>query len=159
MSNVEATYEVPGLEHEADIIVDRWGIPHIFANSVNDALLLQGWNAARDRLWQIDLWRRRGLGELSGAFGPSYVQKDRAARLLLYRGDMDAEWASYGTEARQMTEAFVRGINAYVDWVLANPEHLPIEFRRMGYRPMKWRPEDVVRIRSHGRVRNLGHVL
>src|SRR5690349_6634872 len=84
---------VAGLRAPAEIVVDNWGVPHIYAASERDAFFLQGWNAARDRLWQIDLWRKRGLGLLSKSFGASYVAQDRAARLLLYRGDMAAEWA------------------------------------------------------------------
>ena len=70
---------VAGLGQPAEIIVDRWGIPHIYAKSAKDAFFLQGYNAARDRLWQIDLWRKRGLGRLSASFGPAYVAQDRAA--------------------------------------------------------------------------------
>ena len=54
-----------GLTQPAEMIIDRWGIPHIYAASARDAFFLQGYNAARDRLWQIDLWRKRGLGRLS----------------------------------------------------------------------------------------------
>ena len=68
------------------IDVDSWGVPHIFARTTKGVFLAQGFNAARDRLFQIDLWRRRGLGRLSEAFGPSYVDQDRATRLFLYRG-------------------------------------------------------------------------
>ncbi|MDI3308356.1 MAG: penicillin acylase family protein [Acetobacteraceae bacterium] len=53
------------------------------AASEADAFFAQGFNAARDRLWQIDLWRKRGLGLLAGDLGPAYVERDRAARLLL----------------------------------------------------------------------------
>src|SRR6202789_2999150 len=84
----------PGLAAPVEIIVDRWGIPHIYAGSAHDAFFAQGWNAARDRLWQMDLWRKRGLGLLSENFGPDYVAQDRATRLFLYRGDMEAEWAA-----------------------------------------------------------------
>ena len=63
---------MPGLSAPGEIIVDRWGIPHIYAATQPDAFRLQGFNAARDRLWQIDLWRRRGLGRLSAALGRSY---------------------------------------------------------------------------------------
>jgi len=87
---------VPGLDKPVDIVVDQWGIAHIFAGSVHDAFFAQGYNAARDRLWQIDLWRKRGLGLLSASFGPAYAAQDRAARLFLYRGDMESEWAAYG---------------------------------------------------------------
>jgi len=87
-------WAVAGLDAPAQLVVDHWGVPHIFAASARDAFFLQGYNAARDRLWQIDLWRKRGLGRLSASFGPSYVAQDRAARLFLYRGDMAAEWAA-----------------------------------------------------------------
>ena len=53
-------YVVAGLEQPAEIIVDEWGVPHIYANTHYDAFFVQGFNAARDRLWQIDTWRRRG---------------------------------------------------------------------------------------------------
>src|SRR6185312_2414300 len=109
--------DVPGLGTAAEIIIDRWGIPHIYAASQSDAFLVQGFNAARDRLWQIDLWRKRGLGLLAGELGAAYVERDRAARLLLYRGDMDAEWACYGEGAKARTASFTAGINAYIDLV------------------------------------------
>lgn len=151
----DETLTLPGLEAEAEILIDRWGIPHIYAASQRDAFFLQGFNAARDRLWQIDTWRKRGLGLLAGDLGAGYVERDRAARLLLYRGDMAAEWACYGADAEARTTAFVQGINAYIDLVAREPERLPVEFRMLGTQPEKWAPEDVVRCRAHARVRNL----
>ncbi|CAN7581754.1 penicillin acylase family protein [Massilia sp. LjRoot122] len=144
-----------GLSQPARILVDRWGVPHIYAASQDDVFFVQGFNAARDRLFQIDLWRRRGLGELASVFGPAYVDQDRAARLFLYRGSMEPEWAAYGKDAQRTSARFVAGINAYIDTIARKPELLPFEFRRLGYQPAKWRPEDVVRIRSHGLTRNL----
>ncbi len=140
----------PGLQANAEIIVDRWGIPHIYAASRHDAFFAQGWNAARDRLWQLDLWRKRGLGRLSESFGPAYLAQDRATRLFLYRGDMDAEWATYGPDARAWTEAFVAGINAYVSQVRSGAAALPVEFELTKSAPELWAADDVVRIRSHG---------
>ena len=153
------TVAVAGLKHPVEILLDRWGVPHIFAADDGDGFLAQGWNAARDRLWQIDLWRKRGLGLLAADFGPAYLERDRAARLLLYRGQMAPEWASYGPNAEAWTEAFVAGINAYVDFVLADRNRLPVEFAIMDTRPSHWRPVDVVRIRSHARVNNLDQEL
>jgi penicillin amidase len=72
------SYAVGGLRAPVEILVDRWGVPHVYASSPYDAFFAQGFNAARDRLWQIDLWRRRGLGLLSEILGPSFVEKDRA---------------------------------------------------------------------------------
>jgi penicillin amidase len=146
---------VTGLQAPAKILIDQWGVAHIEAASDRDAFFLQGWNAARDRLWQIDLWRKRGLGLLSASFGPAYVAQDRAARLFLYRGDMAAEWAAYGPKAKGRAEAFVAGVNAYVAAVRAGKAPLPIEFRLTASQPDLWQPEDVVRIRSHALTRNV----
>ena len=93
------TIAVDGLAEAAEIRVDRWGIPHIKAASEADLFFLQGFNAARDRLWQIDLWRKRGLGLLAADFGPGYLAQDLAARHFLYRGDMAAEWEAYAPDA------------------------------------------------------------
>jgi penicillin amidase len=146
---------VEGLQAKAEIVLDHWGVPHIYAGSVHDAFFLQGYNAARDRLWQIDLWRKRGLGRLSASFGPAYVAQDRAARLFLYRGDMAAEWASYAPGAKDEVEAFAAGINAYVAEVKAGKRPLPMEFRLTHSDPEAWKPEDVIRIRSHALVSNV----
>lgn len=153
--DAERSYAVEGLKETVEILVDRWGVPHLYASSGDDAFFAQGFNAARDRLWQIDLWRRRGLGLLSEAFGPSFVEKDRASRLFLYRGEMRREWLSYGSDTKRVVSAFVSGVNEYVRLTEEDPSLLPEEFRLAGYLPAYWSPEDVARIRSHGLYKNL----
>jgi acyl-homoserine lactone acylase PvdQ len=54
---------------------------------------VRGYVVARDRLFQIDLQLRRDLGRLAEAFGARFVPHDHAARLLLYRGDVESELA------------------------------------------------------------------
>ena len=109
------TYRVSGLEQPAEILVDEWGVPHIYAGTHYDAFFVQGFNAARDRLWQIDSWRRRGLGELSEVLGTAYVAQDRAARLFFFAATCISEWLAYGSDSKRIAEAFVAGINAFVD--------------------------------------------
>ncbi len=151
-----ADYRVPGLEQRAEIVVDRWGIPHIRAASQHDVYFVQGFNIARDRLFQIDLWRKRGLGLMAGDYGPGFVAQDRAARLFVYRGDMQAEWNAYGNEETQaICTAFAAGINAYVDLAAQDPSLLPPEFAAMHLTPARWAPEDVLRVRSHALSRNV----
>ena len=146
---------VYGLNKPVEIIIDKYGVPHIYAQDHYDVFFAQGFNAARDRLWQIDTWRRRGLGQLSEVLGPSYLEQDRANRLFLYRGDMYREWLSYGSDAKKISESFTNGINAYIDHIEDNPDKLPIEFNILEYKPSKWEASDVVRIRSHGLWRNV----
>jgi penicillin amidase len=150
----EETIRVAGLRADATIAVDRWGIPHLRAASEADLFFLQGFNAARDRLWQLDLWRKRGLGLLAADFGWGYFEQDRAARLFLYRGNMEREWAAYGRDTRDVCTAFAAGVNAYVGLTEREPARLPPEFGILGTRPARWAPDDVLRIRSHGLTRN-----
>jgi penicillin G amidase len=149
------TVTLPHLQQPVEILIDHWGVPHIYAKNEADLFLAQGFNAAHDRLFQIDLWRRRGLGQLSEIFGPAFVEQDRAARLFLYRGDMTQEWAAYGPEAKQIAESFAAGINTYIDWLADHSDRTPWEFRELSYAPAKWSADDIVRIRSHGLTRNL----
>ena len=149
------TIAVHNLHQPAEILIDHWGVPHIYAKDEADLFFVQGFNAARDRLFQIDLWHRRGLGRLAEAFGPAFVEQDKAARLFLYRGDMNREWIAYSKDAQEIARNFVAGINAYIDWLEQHPERMPFEFEQLNYRPDKWVAEDVVRIRSHGLTGNL----
>lgn len=153
--NTDAQYTIDGLSYPAEIIVDEWGIPHLYAGEHYDVYFLQGFNAARDRLWQIDLWRKRGLGQLSETFGADYIEQDEATRLFLYRQDMYSEWLAYGNDAKKIAERFTQGINAYIDLTKQHKHLLPPEFNLLGYTPAQWEPKDVVRIRSNGLWRNV----
>ena len=86
------SYQEGGLSKPVEILVDRWGVPHIYAATQADAFFMQGFNAARDRLFQIDLWRRRELGQLAEVLGSSYLPQDQATRLFPYRSDKQREW-------------------------------------------------------------------
>jgi penicillin amidase len=146
---------VSGLERPVQVLVDQWGVPHIYAERHYDAFAAQGFAAARDRLWQMDLWRKRGLGEMAKDFGPAYVENDRMARAVLFRGNLYREWLAYASDAKRIAESFVAGINAYVELTERQPELLPEEFRLLGYRPARWQAADIVRIRHHGLTLNL----
>jgi len=150
----ETRERLDGLGAEAEIRVDRWGVPHIRAASERDLFFAQGFNAARDRLWQIDLWRKRGLGRLAASFGPGFLAQDRAARAFLYRGDMAAEWVAYGPGSEAICTAFAEGVNACVALIEAGRHPLPREFVLTDSRPERWAAGDVVRIRTHALGRN-----
>lgn len=149
------TIALPHLQQPIEILIDHWGVPHIYAKNEADLFFAQGFNAARDRLFQIDLWRRRGLGQLAEVFGPAFLEQDKATRLFLYRGEMKKEWAVYSPDSQQIAEQFAAGINAYIDWLDEHPGKIPFEFKKLNYKPARWAAEDVVRIRSHGLSGNL----
>ncbi len=147
--------EVDGVTEQVEIVRDPWGVSHIRAASIDDVFFAQGFNAARDRLFQMDLWRRRGLGRMAAAFGEEWIEPDRAARLFLFRGSMDDERSAYGPVAWRALSSFVAGVNAYVQWCSDEPARLPVEFKELSYRPDRWSPEDIVRIRAQALYQNV----
>jgi penicillin amidase len=141
LAQVDGEIKLPRLREPVEVLRDRWGVPHIYAQNSHDLFFAQGFVVAQDRLFQLDWWRRVGCGETAEVLGESAIAGDRFARLMLYRGDMQAEWTSYAPDARDIALAFTQGINACIDHF---GDRLPIEFQTLGYRPRKWRPEDVL---------------
>jgi penicillin G amidase len=132
--------QVAGLKQPVEILRDKWGVPHIYAKNTADLFFAQGWITAKDRLFQIDLWRRVGTGKLAEVLGPSAIARDRIARLVRYRGNWDDEWKSYSPEAKLIATAFTNGINAYIRSLGGKRT---MEFEAAGYDPGFWVPEDV----------------
>src|SRR5258708_11192329 len=114
LSVTNGTLKLPGLEHSVTVFRDPWGVPHIYARNQHDLFFAQGFVAAQDRLFQMELWKRVGQGRLAEVLGPSYLARDINARLLSYRGPMEVEYASYAPDTKQILEAFTQGINAYI---------------------------------------------
>lgn len=139
LAQLEGSLAIPGLKEPVEVLRDRWGVPHIYARNANDLFFAQGFVVAQDRLFQIDTWRRIGIGETAEVVGKKGLEGDRFARLLKYRGDPEVEWTSYSPDTRSIAAAFTRGINAYIDHI---GDRLPIEFTLLGTRPKKWQPED-----------------
>ncbi|TMP72076.1 penicillin acylase family protein, partial [Pseudoalteromonas ruthenica] len=143
------------LSAPAKIQIDKFGIAHITARSDSDVYFAQGFNIARERLWQIDLWRRKGLGLLSQAFGPAFIEQDKASRLFLFRGNIAHERWQYGFNAPTAIDSFVAGINYYIEQIQAGNVPLPPEFTLLQYQPLTWHADDILKIRSHGLSRNV----
>jgi penicillin amidase len=138
---LSGTIELPGLSARVRVVRDRWGIPHLYAQSQRDLFVAQGFVQAEDRLFQMDLWRRSVQGRLSEVLGPNFIERDAMTRRVQYRGDLAREWASYGPDARSIAAAFVDGINA---WVAMARERPAPEFVLAGWRPDPWTAEDLL---------------
>jgi penicillin amidase len=144
---------VRGLAQPVEIIKDRWGISHIYAQSQDDLFAAQGFIVAADRLFQLEMWRRQATGTLAEILGPKALRRDIGARLLKFRGDIRRELEFYHPQGAEIVGAFVRGINAYIDLTRKNPGILPVEFRLLGITPGAWTP-DIVVSRHNGLFRN-----
>lgn len=134
---------VAGLQKPVEVLRDRWGVAHIYAQNQHDLFFAQGFVAAQDRLFQMELWKRAGQGRLAELLGPSALQRDINARRLRYRGDMKKEFESYAPDTQAILTAFADGINAYIaETNRAGGPGLPVEFQLAGFAPDAWHPED-----------------
>jgi penicillin amidase len=150
------TLIVKGLSQPVEIIKDKWGISHIYAQNEKDLFFAQGFNVARDRLFQLEMWRRQATGTMAEIQGPKALKRDIGSRLLKARTDMKAEMNHYHARGEEIITCFVRGINAYIDLTNKNPDLLPLEFYLLGLKPEHWTPEVVVS-RHNGLFRNSGY--
>ncbi len=96
LSVTNGTLKLSGLEHSVTVFRDPWGVPHIYARNQHDLFFAQGFVAAQDRLFQMELWKRVGQGRLAEVFGPAYLERDINARRLAYRGSLADDYASSG---------------------------------------------------------------
>jgi len=150
--------DVPELERPVEILVDRWGISHIYAQTEHDLFFAQGWNAARDRLFQLELWRRQATGTVAELLGPRELRRDVGTRLFKFRRNLDQELRHYHPRGPAIIGAYVDGINAYISRANQRPSDLPVEFRLLGIRPQPWTPEVVIS-RHQGLLGNIGSEL
>lgn len=132
------------LKAPVEIIKDNWGVSHIYAQNQHDLFFAQGYNAARDRLFQFEIWRRKATGTLAEIMGAKALKHDRGARLLRFRNDLKAELAHYHENGTEIINAFVDGVNAYIRETEKNPDLLPFEFGMLGIKPGHWTAEIVI---------------
>jgi penicillin amidase len=124
----------------ATVTYDRHGVPHVEADSTEALYYAIGYTQARDRLFQMDLFRRQMAGNLSVVAGEATVESDRFHRQMDFEGAAEAQWDQLGsTEVGDPLRAYSAGVNAYID-----SGTLPMEFRLNDYRPTEWSPEDTL---------------
>ena len=150
--------KIIGLKAPVEIRRDQWGINHIYAENQEDLFFAQGYAAAKDRLFQFEIWRRQATGAIAEILGSRAINRDIGTRLFKYRGDMNEEMNYYHKDGVAIIQAFTLGVNAYIDEILKQPEKLPIEFKLLGLVPKKWTPEVVIS-RHQGLLGNINQEL
>ena len=136
--------ELGGIIDDVEVLRDNYGINHIYANNQNDLFFMQGYLAAKDRLFQFEIWRRQATGTVSEIFGEDELERDIGTRLFKFRGDMKDELNHYHEDGFEIVSSFVSGVNKYIEEVNANPDLLPIEFDILGIKPEAWTNEVVI---------------
>jgi penicillin amidase len=142
---VEPFDEFPGLEAEVEIVIDEFGIPHIYASNDYDLGFASGYQQATDRLFQMELMRRRALGTQAEVLGEAFVDQDIVSRTfnLRYFGGLNAERLRNEDPAvYNFAIAWVAGVNQRIAEVLAGDAPLPYGFAEAGFMPQEWERDD-----------------
>lgn len=150
----QTSLNVPGLNESVEVIRDNYGVNHIYAKNEHDLFFAQGYCAAKDRLFQFEVWRRQATGTVAELLGPREINRDIGARLFRFRGNLKQELNHYHENGEAIITAYTDGVNAYISETEKNPGLLPLEFELLGTKPQKWTP-DVVISRHQGLVMNL----
>jgi penicillin amidase len=149
-----STLKNKGLIAAVEVLRDANGVNHIYAQNEHDLFFAQGYCAAKDRLFQFEIWRRQATGTVAEILGERELQRDIGARLFRFRGDLTTELNHYHPRGGAIIRAFTDGVNAWIDEVLKDQAKLPLEFRLLGLQPGRWTP-DVVVSRHQGLLNNL----
>lgn len=140
---VNGTVQLNEVKDEVKIYRDEWGIPHIYANSMEDAFFAQGYAHAQDRLFELDLSRRAVRGELSEIFGKDFLDTDKFFLSVgFYRAAGDSE-KILTPEGKKYLQSYADGVNAFIN---ENKDNLPLEFTLLGYKPDQWKVADSLAI-------------
>lgn len=133
---------MPGLSAPVEIKYDDRGVPHIFGASEPDVSRALGWVHARDRLFQMEMIQRAVAGTLTELVGARALALDRNARQLGLAQAAHTKWDAIpvGSDVRLAVEAYMDGVNAYIDAM--SPADLPLEYRLLGQRPRRFLPVD-----------------
>ena len=141
-----------------EVLRDQWGVNHIYAQNQYDLFFSQGYLAAKDRLFQFEIWRRQATGTVAEILGESELKRDIGSRLIKYRGDIQNELNHYHPEGSKIVNAYIDGVNKYITEINKNPEALPLPFKILKIKPDLWIPEVVIS-RHQGLLGNISSEL
>src|SRR5436309_3712006 len=130
-----------GLHEGVEVLTDRYGVPHIYAQNEEDLYFAQGYIHAQERLWQMELNRRTASGRLSEIFGKIAVETDRFSRRLGMHRAPAAEVPRLSEHSKRILDAYAHGVNAYIEH---NKNKLPIEYSLLRFKPTTWQIMDSI---------------
>ena len=135
---ISGSIKLAGLQGNVEVIRDKFGVPHIYANTPDDLFRAQGFVHAQDRYFQMEFWRRIGQGRLAELFGASALKQDKFIRTVGWHRAAAKEAASMDADTRTVLESYSAGVNAYA---LNNTGKLGLEFKVLGLTGATWQPE------------------
>ncbi len=143
LPTIDADERLLGLHERAEVLRDKFGVPHVFASDLHDVFFAQGFVTAQDRLWQMDIYRRAAEGRLAEVLGEPALESDRFMRTLGLGRAAQLDLGVISEEAHGLLEAYMEGVNKFLQ---QHGESLPVEFTILGYRLEPWTPLDTLAI-------------
>src|SRR5215471_652704 len=141
LPKTKGTLHLQGTHKPIEIITDRYGVPHIYAQNEDDLYFAQGFFHAQDRLWQMELNRRIASGRLSEIFGEIALETDKFARRLGMHRAANEAVKHISDHSKRILDAYAQGVNAYIKH---NQNKLPLEFTILRFKPEPWQIEDSI---------------
>ena len=141
MPATSGTEALPGLLADVRVWRDDYGVPHIFAGSMDDAARALGYLHASDRLFQMEVQRRVGQGRMAEMAGADLLKVDKFIRTLGFYRQAEASFAALSPSAQKRILAYCEGVNAFLE---SHRNALPVEFLLSGVRPEPWKPADSI---------------
>ena len=139
MPAYSGTETLPGLSAEVRVWRDHFGVPHIFAASMDDAARTLGYTHASERMFQMDIMRRVGQGRMAEIRGADLLGVDKFIRTVGFYREAEASYSALSPWAQKRLQAYADGVNAFLD---SHGTALPPEFLLAGDHPEPWKPAD-----------------
>ena len=136
--SLTGSVQLRGLQGTVKVFRDRYGIPHMKAESELDAFFAQGFVTAQDRLWHMEYDRRRGSGRWAEAVGESAVAQDKMMRRFRLEASAKADYQVMDPHTKDVFDAYAAGVNAFI----TSGDALPVEYRITRLEPEPWQPWD-----------------
>ncbi|MCS5656438.1 MAG: penicillin acylase family protein [Dehalococcoidia bacterium] len=136
--SLTGSVQLRGLQGTVKVFRDRYGIPHMKAESELDAFFAQGFVTAQDRLWHMEYDRRRGSGRWAEAVGESAVDQDKMMRRFRLEASAKADYQVMDPHTKDVFDAYAAGVNAFI----TSGDALPVEYRITRLEPEPWQPWD-----------------
>ncbi len=136
---VNGSMRLDGLDAPVEVIRDKWGVPHIYANSLNDLYFAQGFVHGQDRLFQMDIYRRLASGRLAEIIGKSVLDSDRSMRTLMLSEIARQQAGMQSPENHAYMESYASGVNAFI-----RSKRWPLEYQLLRVRPDFWSVIDTI---------------
>jgi penicillin amidase len=140
LAPLDGEARVVGLQSPVEVLFDQFGVPHVYATGPEDAWQAAGALHARDRLWQMELYRRAASGRLSEVLGERTLPVDKRLLTLGLRAGAEAEWRAASPAVRTALERYTAGVNAQMARAVGRGK--PLEFQLLRFDPAPWTPVD-----------------